>query len=722
MDLQQYKYRRNFPYNDTIKEDSAEMLSENKSSVTFTSTRPNFKGEVDYNQMKAHGFNKRKSLFSNQQFDEQGNDPEFDMKSENFIRNYSNRQERNQIEYQYRNKRELADFNKQSSEKYIKSSQKINEFRTKKVKKKRSNPKMSGPDRKHTFVELTELEDEVFFQPSQRNSHQNEQEGTYDFKDQKSRDPSENFPDQEFRKFKKLKAENTIFNLLHRAYCSKQIAAFYLLWDNVQYSILADIETPFKRRLFKIFQILKRLPAKSFKRRAKRSKRNLRKHDYVQNDYQEESRNYYENTSMTGASNYQADTNIYVESEFTSLGGSDKNIQRDLVFPNKKNERNYLATQHFKNKSNNFLKKKGNHTRNVQSGEYQNDIQEREKINEFVFSKKGKKRKMEKIKKEDQKTKQKNMMRKLRETLEQEEIEVINKTHFSKGVQKKPNFNRISKNSEKNFSFSNNSLEPEFGTFGVKTHKVNFFKKNNLKNIFEEDKQFPEESKSEKKSAIARIFYLLSKRFQDTRYKNFFLDQVEVLVYNHGIRDPKIMNILKNLDLRFDINDLCPEESEREDENREISVMEKQLKMQRKIEKQYTKENMKKLERVMMLFRADNLFAPLIRHFIFKKMSFNRHFFVNLRWFSKLAPFRKLHQCVQKRVKINQRAVFSQILFYIKPNLRLLLLMFAISKVKQRHIVDAFRRIYAFYYERLKQQQKEQEMKSKYFLANNFRQ
>ena len=131
MDLQQYKYRRNFPYNDTIKEDSAEMLSENKSSVTFNSTRPNFKGEIYYNQNKVNLYNKKNSLFSHQQFDDQNQ--EFEMKSENFVRNNSNNQPKNEVNYQYIDERELSNFNKQRSEKYIKSSGKMGIYRQKKV-------------------------------------------------------------------------------------------------------------------------------------------------------------------------------------------------------------------------------------------------------------------------------------------------------------------------------------------------------------------------------------------------------------------------------------------------------------------------------------------------------------------------------------------------------------------------------------------------------------
>jgi hypothetical protein len=39
--MQQYKYRRKFPYNNTINEESAEHLSENKSTLTFASNKGN---------------------------------------------------------------------------------------------------------------------------------------------------------------------------------------------------------------------------------------------------------------------------------------------------------------------------------------------------------------------------------------------------------------------------------------------------------------------------------------------------------------------------------------------------------------------------------------------------------------------------------------------------------------------------------------------------------
>ena len=158
--------------------------------------------------------------------------------------------------------------------------------------------------------------------------------------------------------FKKSKAEHSICNWLPKAYCGKQIASFFLIWDNVQYSILADLENPFNRQIQNVFQLLKNLPRKLLNRKTKRSKKNL---NYINEREKEYYGNYNENTSFTGLSNYQTDTNVYVESEFTSMGESEKNIQKDFNFGNINNDREtrrYGAGYHYKNKSNNFVKKK----------------------------------------------------------------------------------------------------------------------------------------------------------------------------------------------------------------------------------------------------------------------------------------------------------------------------------------------------------------------------
>lgn len=135
MDIQQYKYRRNFPYNNTIKEESAEMLSENKSSVTFTSAMVRGKGELGHFQNVFNGaqFMKRKSVFSHQIYDENSPDEEFDMKSENLMRNYSNQQGNQQIYVRNLNQQDISNFNKQSSEKYFKQSDTMGNYRSKKV-------------------------------------------------------------------------------------------------------------------------------------------------------------------------------------------------------------------------------------------------------------------------------------------------------------------------------------------------------------------------------------------------------------------------------------------------------------------------------------------------------------------------------------------------------------------------------------------------------------
>ena len=61
MSFEQYRYRRNFPRNNTIKEDPAEFLSKNNSVMTYTSIKP----EINQNIKKAKYENPQISLKKN---------------------------------------------------------------------------------------------------------------------------------------------------------------------------------------------------------------------------------------------------------------------------------------------------------------------------------------------------------------------------------------------------------------------------------------------------------------------------------------------------------------------------------------------------------------------------------------------------------------------------------------------------------------------------------
>jgi antitoxin component of MazEF toxin-antitoxin module len=129
LDLQQYKYRRNFPYNNTIKEESDEHLSENRSTKTFNSIHPkNLLNQVlmrQVNQIKSLKSNNKKFVYnknfikSNDNFEEA--DKFFNMKSEHLIRNFNNSNENEEIIVveDYGN-----EFTKQTSERCIKTSKK----------------------------------------------------------------------------------------------------------------------------------------------------------------------------------------------------------------------------------------------------------------------------------------------------------------------------------------------------------------------------------------------------------------------------------------------------------------------------------------------------------------------------------------------------------------------------------------------------------------------
>ena len=129
LNLQQYKYRRNFPYNDTIKEDSDENLSENKSTITYNGKKSKsllnkvLMGQIQKmgyqpgKQGNAHGhevYNQEKMISQEIAVD---SDKYFNMKSEHLIRNFNEEPNNDEIIYV----EDLAnDFGKQASERYIK--------------------------------------------------------------------------------------------------------------------------------------------------------------------------------------------------------------------------------------------------------------------------------------------------------------------------------------------------------------------------------------------------------------------------------------------------------------------------------------------------------------------------------------------------------------------------------------------------------------------------
>jgi hypothetical protein len=126
LDLQQYKYRRNFPYNNTIKEESDEHLSENRSNRTTNSIHPkNLLTQVLMKQVNSLKTNTNKHVFDKNFIKSSkitdNSDKFFNMKSEHLIRNHGNENENDNIILveDYGN-----DFGKQTSERIIKTSDK----------------------------------------------------------------------------------------------------------------------------------------------------------------------------------------------------------------------------------------------------------------------------------------------------------------------------------------------------------------------------------------------------------------------------------------------------------------------------------------------------------------------------------------------------------------------------------------------------------------------
>jgi hypothetical protein len=201
------------------------------------------------------------------------------------------------------------------------------------------------------------------------------------------------------------------------------------------------------------------------------------------------------------------------------------------------------------------------------------------------------------------------------------------------------------------------------------------------------------------------------------------MDQVEVLIHKHKIKDKNILNILKHLNNVSDLNNLlnsnktyCHSAIDLKNNFKSLSTskggsIDKQFfkqntqdgsrrkffskasSLEKEMEDGEGFENIQELEHIMKLFRADQLYAPVIKHFSKVTLNYRRNFFVNLRFMAKMAPFRKLKNTVEKRRIKNLRDGFSSIVFYMRPQLKFLLLVYVISKAKQRNILDSFRRL-----------------------------
>lgn len=207
---------------------------------------------------------------------------------------------------------------------------------------------------------------------------------------------------------------------------------------------------------------------------------------------------------------------------------------------------------------------------------------------------------------------------------------------------------------------------------------------------------------------LSRIFYLLSKNSTENKHAQYFMDKVELLIYKHGIRNDQLVNILQNMDLRFDIKQFVP--SLKEDEN---LTMDKSPKKETLVKEMDSK--IAKLETMMMLYRGDQILAPLFKRFGLKINSFQRQFFVNVRFFSKIAPFKIIQKLIFLKIKKRKQDGLHKILFYKKQDVNVKLLKVTLCKIKQRILSNSFKELYIHYLKELlkKQIQTKSDIKGK---------
>lgn len=200
------------------------------------------------------------------------------------------------------------------------------------------------------------------------------------------------------------------------------------------------------------------------------------------------------------------------------------------------------------------------------------------------------------------------------------------------------------------------------------------------------------------------LFYLLSKNFGDLGNKRYFLDQIELMILKKGIQPKEIKRILRKENMNLHVGPLFS------DENDSSFLNKSQPGNKIPLNNNESDQKMLQLERVLTLYRADQLFAPLIKLVNLRMILFQRHFFVNTRFFAKLAPFRKVHSLVEHKLEGIRRGVWSQILFYKKPCVKLQLVCALVAKAKQRILANSFKEICLYFMKKLLMKQMQEQM------------
>jgi hypothetical protein len=101
------------------------------------------------------------------------------------------------------------------------------------------------------------------------------------------------------------------------------------------------------------------------------------------------------------------------------------------------------------------------------------------------------------------------------------------------------------------------------------------------------------------------------------------------------------------------------------------------------------------LEKVMKLYRGDQLFGPVVKFFNKQLINYQRNFFIKLRFSAKLTPFKLLSRFViQKKRSIMKKALFNMF-FYNRSYLKFVIFVFIFNKLKQKIFMETFKQLKA---------------------------
>lgn len=468
---------------------------------------------------------------------------------------------------------------------------------------------------------------------------------------------TQNFPKNEFYAFQRQKAEHFVFESLTRAYFEKQISSFYLIWDNLQYSKLLGMLVIVQRReasqLAEVFNLVRLknsinpngnrlLALKPFleRRRQKMAKKSARAFKMQSFEQKYKMNRTFSVLNLPNRTSLERISNL--QSKLKAVKKSKNTWDSGSKFSN-----SLFPGQLKKREKNKRMRK----------------------VASFAFKKTNNTFKLSK-----------GFKPQIQEGAALQEMEMLNPKNMfstlnlsgSRRVEEESILGPLSSEPYQLLQIEDPKEPSPYSQRSVETKKV--------------DPKF------------LKTCFVYFSSFKKEYLANGFTKEMKLLLFKHDLHDFKIIlffsHFLENLNL-----DQFSQQRGRKRESaftsKAFADFEESLYNSLKKANLFQKTSI--VKRVIDIHRASKLFQVLRNKVNWHSTQFmsRTKLLCHKKALSKLSLFIDNTRLAQKK------ETFSKIAIYVKPNLKLLLLMFVISKVKQKKVMVSFRRLYGFYLNRM---------------------